>query len=310
MKRSFALVLALVLCIGLAAGCKNKQAAASTGTSAPGTTQTAGNLTVLVPQGWNLVSDAQQPNQVYICKGGSDLNKNAYVKLTLNSALPAEGICTDVQTLEARTYGSLSWSGFSGTKPAGNAIYMVSDTGILATIWYTQETGALSLEDQSVQAILGGVSGTTSSAQESVEPPIAETASIAGDWSGTLEFMDCSDGYEEKNGLTCQTIARFLADGDGNTTPYIGLAPEGGTISGLTFPVVDEEMSSTLSGFWEGIPFSSCNIILDNGQLILQISIQADTGNALLCFTFKSLTDGSFETLATQLGCTGYPTAG
>ena len=308
MKRILAITLALVLCLAMLAGCnKNQQAAAAP--AATGTTQTVGALTVFVPNGWNLVTEEAQEDQVYIVKGGTDLNTCPYVKLALGSALPAENLCTNVQLLEARNYGSLSWSGFSGIKSGGHVIYLVAETqgtNLLATLWCT--ASALSLEDQAVQQLLGGISVTAPTQPESTEPPATEApTSVVGDWTGEVEFVDCSGELESKNGSVYQAIARVLVDESGNMTPYIGLAPEAGSITGLSAPVFSDEMSTSLSGDWNGIPFEGCQLHLEGGKLQTQISINAENKYGTLVFSFTPLTDGSFDALASQLGCTGYP---
>lgn len=307
MKRNIAWLLIFVLCLFSFAGCKNQQADPTANT---GANQTVGNLTVFIPAGWNLVADESNPNQVYLCKGGTDLTKSAYVKLTGNSALPAEGTCTDVQTLEARTYGSLSWSGFSGNKSSGSVIYLLSqadNSRILATLWYTQESGPITLDDQDVQAILKSVSYAAAPAPSEPEPVPAEPTSIAGDWSGNIEFMDCSGDFESYNGVVYSCIARILVDENGNVTPYIGIAQEGGTITGFSSTPMADEMAPALSGTWNGIAFSNVSMELDGSTLCIALSISEENGNALLLLIMNQLTDGSFETLATQLGCTGYP---
>ena len=305
MKRIIAITLALMLCLAVLAGCnKNQQAAGPAGT-----TQTVGSLTVFVPNGWNLVTDETRDNQVHIVKGGTDPSTCPYVKLTSGGVLPSENLCSDVQTLETRNYGSLSWSGFSGIKPNGNVIYLVTKTNsgsILATLWYTQSP--LSLEDAAVRAILGGISVAAPAEPEPApsEPDSADTpASVTGDWSGQLEIMDCTGDFESKGGVTCKAIARILTDENGNMTPFIGLAEEGGTITNLTATSATEDMGAQISGQWSGHDFGDASFAIVEGKLSIQISIYTENGDALLQMTMSPTSD--FEAQAEQLGCTGYP---
>lgn len=287
MKRYIAGFLALVLCLFSFAGCKSKQPAAPAANAA--TTQTAGNLTVQVPAGWNLIADETSPDQVYLCKGGTNLNKNAYIKLTGNGALPAEGTCTDVQPLEARTYGSLSWSGFSGTKPAGSAIYLLTQTestNILATVWCYPESDTITLEDGDVQAILAGVSYTapTVSTPEDPEPIPTEPTSMVGDWSGKMEVMDAMGDLESENGAVYACIARIPTE---DALPCI---------------VVDQagEITADSSGSWKGCSITDISMEAYNGQLSINIAVSSESSGALLVMTLSPLNDNSFDTLAAQ----------
>lgn len=175
MKRIIALCLVVIFCLALTVGCKKKSAAtaptAPTGPTIPGQSQTSGNWTVFVPEGWTLVANENNPEQIYLCKGGTDLNTTPYIKLTKNSTLPAEGTCTNVQPIDAQTYGDLSWSGFSGQRNDHPVIYLVAGD-ILATLWY--QDAALSLEDTAVQTLLGSVTFATEADTEP-EPPTSDS---------------------------------------------------------------------------------------------------------------------------------------
>lgn len=309
MKKVFALCLVVILCLALTVGCKKKAApTAPTAPAVPGTTQTSGSLTVFVPESWTLVADPVRKDQIYLCKGGSDLNTVPYIKLTLGGALPSESICNDVQSIPSATYGALVWSGFSGTKSGSQVTYLIThreEGNILATLWNYQ--GQFSLEDLSVQAILGGVTSTAPQAEPETPLPTDPAISIAGDWSGTMSLTDYSGEFEEKGGASYKAIARILIDENGNMTPYIGLAKEGGEIKDLTCTPATEEMGAQVTGTWNGVPFDHVDFMIEGGKLSIQIPLYSGDGSALMVMTMDPLTDGSFETLAAELGCTGYP---
>lgn len=307
MKRTISICLSLLLSLALLAGCKKDAAttAPTTVAGVPGASQTAGRLTVFVPEGWTLVPDELKEDQVYVSRNGSDVSTSTYVKLTLDSALPPENLCTNVQTIAPQTYGTLTWSGFSGAKTNGEVIYLTTTTNgsnLLATLWYTEGAEPLTLEDPVVQAILGNITITEKAAP--AEPEAPETLSVAGDWSGTMEIISASGDLAEKEGLTCKAIARILVNGN-NMTPYIGLAEEGGSITNLVHTPATENAGANTSGVWNGIPFDNAEIVVDGDRLSIQISAVTETGSAFLQMSMEPATD--FETQAEQLGCTGYP---
>jgi len=307
MKRIIAIFLTLILGLTLLAGCSEDTAAttAPTGPSVPGTSQTFGRLTVFVPEGWTPVFAEDQADQLYLCKGGSDINTTPYIKITLDGALPSKQLCTNVETVEAQVYGNLTWDGFSGAKTNGNATYLTTNLeggSLLATLWSNKDAEHLSLEDTAIQAILGNIS--VAAASEPAEPEVPETRSVAGDWSGTMEIIAASGDLAEKDGLTCKAIARILTSGD-NMTPYIGLAEEGGTITNMVHTPATEGTGAQTTGTWNGIPFDNAEIAIDGDRLSVQIPIFTETGSALLQMSLFPATD--FEAQATELGCTGYP---
>ena len=180
MRRFLALLLipVLLLCVG----CKKNQPQATEPTL-PGAVQTAGNITVFVPEGWEIVPDDE--NLVRILKG--DSFSGSYVKLHLHpnsqAALPAEGTCENVQVLEAQTFGAMTWTGFSGTKTTGTGVgtvtYLITQVeghNFLATIWYDEGSQPISIQDADVQAILGNLSASVAEEEPAATDPTGETA--------------------------------------------------------------------------------------------------------------------------------------
>jgi hypothetical protein len=178
MKKLFALALALLLCFSLAACDESGES------KVPGTSQTAGDMTVFVPDGWTLVTDETAPGVARLHKG--DATSKSYVKITFypdtDAALPAQNLCQNVQELEAAAYGEITWCGFSGTKDTGagtcNVIYLVTQQeghNFLATIWYEPDSPVLSQEDAEVKAILAGVSSDYVAPEPETVPNSPET---------------------------------------------------------------------------------------------------------------------------------------
>ena len=300
MKKIIALILVGMLCL---AGCQQQQPPAEAST---GTTQTSGNLTVFVPNGWTLVPDETNADQAYLCKGGSDLNTTPYIKLTLGSALPSEALCTHVQTLEPQTYGQLTWNGFSGIRSDHRVIYLVTKTdsgSILATLWYNDDQ--MSLEGEAVQAILASVSGTaTNQPEPAPEIPEAAPTSVIGDWAGQLELYDCSGDFGNQNGTAYTCIARFQEAESGSMAVYIGLPADCAPFTNLTVFPGGEEVPTTLSGTWQGASFEQIVLELNQNTLRTGFAITTENGNASVKLVLTPTTD--FEAKAAQLGYTDF----
>jgi len=230
------------------------------------------------------------------------------VKLSLGGALPSKTLCTHVQDLEPQTCGQLTWNGFSGIRSEHRVIYLVTYTGsgsILATLWYNDTQ--LSLEEEAVRSILGGVSGTAADQQQSpVTDAVTETVvDPTGDWAGQVKFYDCSGDLEGCNGTTYTCIARFRKASDGSLTPYIGLPADCAPFTDLSVVPGGEGMAATLSGAWQDLPFEQATLELDQDTLETTVFVSTENGSAHIRLSLTATTE--FEAKAAQLGCTGYP---
>ena len=175
MKRILALMAICAICIGLLAGCGDK---------VPGNTQTSGTLTVFVPEGWTLVGEENDPSQAYLYKGES--GSTTYIKVRhyapgLPASLPNEGICQDVQPVEAQAFNGLTFSGFAGTKATGTGTGYVTylctqdaPVNFFVTLWCEDETQILDLEDAQVRAILNSLA-TAVTVEDTTQPVQEET---------------------------------------------------------------------------------------------------------------------------------------
>lgn len=175
MKRTIAIILAVMMCAALLAGCGSGNGGSK---EVKGETYDAGEMNALVPTGWKAfpVEDVfadeagkTVPDKLNICKGGKenlDLLDHPYVGIAyFGPDTELMKLSTDyynnVVELEPLKIGDATWNGFSadndGTK------FTVVWTGepdgdqFQATIWTDTENGTISVNDADVQAILASV---------------------------------------------------------------------------------------------------------------------------------------------------------
>lgn len=183
MKKVLVLMLALVLCLSVFAGCggNNAPAANDGGNDAPaaptGETFDAGNVSAFVPTGWkafpvnDIWSDeenAKDPDCIQIIKGGEsefDMFTKPYLQIDFYGAdtelmTPDSTWYDDVVELEAFTAGSLTWNGFTATSfdlPVAIFWAVDGDNEYQVSVWYETEEGKIGLTDADFLAILEGV---------------------------------------------------------------------------------------------------------------------------------------------------------
>lgn len=316
MKRIVALSLVLMLGLSLLAGCKKKQESApGSDTAAVGAVQTCGTMDVYVPAGWTLVN---QDMSAYLCLGSGDPANESYINLQHFApgafvSAPLKEHYTDVQELEAMTFGDHSWSGFSGSRNGIRAIVLTTSSDVdnfMAVVSFTESSGVLSLEDPDVQSILSGVTanGKTVETEAAPSQPAGVAPSgVIGDWSGTVTFTDCSGDFETMNNATYDCVARFTMEENNILLPYVGLDEDAGFLMlDATAPIENSEATLSPTGSWNDVSFNESTSTLENGTLTLHIPISSETGELLMQITLKPLTDNSFAAKAEALGCIGY----
>jgi len=197
MKKIFALILALVMCASVLAGCGSKPSDNTTTTPDSGTQQDtqgstdvsgemydAGNVQALVPDGWKAFAsldvfsdepDATDPNVVSICKGGEtdlDLFSKPYIRFDFYG--PDKEMMMDmdsykefyenVKDIDPITTGDHTWTGFEATSSDVPLTILWAEEGeyqYQASIFTEASSGSISLSDSDVQAILASVAPST-----------------------------------------------------------------------------------------------------------------------------------------------------
>ena len=188
MKKLIALLLALsmVLCFAACGGNENneqKNDGQNAGNKEPaaeftGETYDAGNVSVLVPDGWKAfpVSDmwsdeesATDPDQVNVVKGGEtdfDLLTKPYIQIVHyepgGMVTPSKEYYENAADVESITAGGLTWEGFSGEGLLGDTLIVMWTTNadghqFQLNIFNKTDAAEFALTDADVLAILGSI---------------------------------------------------------------------------------------------------------------------------------------------------------
>lgn len=174
-KKVMALLLALVLCTAMLAGCGgDKGEAPKTVDEVKGETYDTGNISALVPNGWKAfpVSDLfdsydgeYDPTALQICKGGEndfDLFTKPYVQINYypdNTMYVSSDWYDDVVDLDPMQIGGYTWNGFTCNNmdyPTA-VLYTDGDVQIQITMILENDGGKIALEDVDVQAIIASI---------------------------------------------------------------------------------------------------------------------------------------------------------
>lgn len=188
MKKLIALLLALsmVVCFAACGGNENneqKNDGQNAGNNEPaaeitGETYDAGNVSVLVPDGWKAfpVSDmwsdeenATDPDQVNVVKGGEtdfDLLTKPYIQIVHyepgSMITPSKEYYENAADVESITAGGLTWEGFSGEGLLGDTLIVMWTTNadghqFQLNIFNKTDAAEFALTDADVLAILGSI---------------------------------------------------------------------------------------------------------------------------------------------------------
>ena len=188
MKKLIALLLALsmVVCFAACGGNENneqKNDGQNAGNKEPaaeitGETYDAGNVSVLVPDGWKAfpVSDmwsdeenATDPDQVNVVKGGEtdfDLLTKPYIQIVHyepgSMITPSKEYYENAADVESITAGGLTWEGFSGEGLLGDTLIVMWTTNadghqFQLNIFNKTDAAEFALTDADVLAILGSI---------------------------------------------------------------------------------------------------------------------------------------------------------
>lgn len=251
MKKIFALVLALILCTGMLAGCGggDKPSASSSKPDSPapdvpdvpGKIYSTGTVQALVPQGWaafpqkDVLSDepgAIDADVINICKGGQsedDLLSKPFVRIDYYG--PGEEMSGGLKDWYSQTEdlaplqcGPYTWEGFTTTDYDLMAVLCAEDGEhqYQASVYLEVDGQSISLEDEDVQAILASVApaGSTPAGNAGASGgPASETAGEygwwAGDWYGWWAIRNGTGIYQDLSdkGLVWDTFAEIQTNG-------------------------------------------------------------------------------------------------
>lgn len=183
MKKVLAMGLAVVMSFAVLAGCGGTENGAS-GESADvvkGEVYDAGNVSVLVPEGWMAIpvddiwsedEEATDPDQIQVCKDAEsdiDILLKPYVHVvyydeSTDMMQPSSDWYDDVEELEPITAGDKTWEGFKASSIGlPFATLWTGEAGgdqFQATIWLETDELSISLDDADVMAILESIQPT------------------------------------------------------------------------------------------------------------------------------------------------------
>ena len=262
MKKWIAWLLVLLLAVSLLAGCGKKepslqdslqQAADSQNEEMPeenkpgGELYDAGNVTVLVPEGWKAFPEADvfaeeegavNPNVLNVSKGGEsefDLFAKPYVRINyygpdIKMGTPDASWYEDVTEIDPFTAGDHTWQGFSCTSMGTPLIIFWCIEGKIeyqASITVGSGKDALTATDADVLAILASVAPSNAADLTQDEPtgtdapPVEEEPEMAesfwdGDWYGWWCIRDATGEYETFNSIAWDLYAEIQDYGDGS----------------------------------------------------------------------------------------------
>lgn len=143
-----------------------------------GETYNAGNVSVLVPDGWKAFSvtdmwseeeNATNPDQVNIVKGGKtdlDLLSKPYIQVIHyepgSMITPSKEFYQSANDVESITTGSLTWEGFSATGLLDSSMIIMWTTNadghqFQINVYDKTNDGTITMKDADVQAILASI---------------------------------------------------------------------------------------------------------------------------------------------------------
>lgn len=213
--------------------------------SAAGELYDAGNVTVLIPEGWKAFPDldvfaeeegAMDPDILNVSKGGQtdlDLLTKPYVRINyfgpdILMMKPDSSWYDNVSDIEPFTTGEHQWFGFS-CESLGTPLTILwceeGDVQYQATLTLGSGAEAISHEDADVQAILASVTpsapGAASTDAEPEQEPESESL-WAGQWYGWWCIRYASGQYEQMNDIAWDLCAEIedYEDGTGYITMW------------------------------------------------------------------------------------------
>jgi len=202
----------------------------------------AGNITVLVPEGWKAFPDldvfseeegATNPDVLNVSKGGQsdmDLFTKPYVRIAYSGPSvqmlePDADWYEDVEELDPIITGEHEWSGFSCKSMGVPLTILWCEEGSIqyqATLSLGSDGDTISHQDADVQAILASVqpSDGASAADVNTAPaapkPVKEDSFWNGQWYGWWCVKYASGNYETFDGIAWDLYAVIEDYGDGS----------------------------------------------------------------------------------------------
>ena len=199
----------------------------------------AGNVTVLVPEGWKAFPDldvfsdeegATNPDVLNVSKGGEsefDLFTKPYVRInysgpSVQMMAPDSSWYEKVVEIDPFTTGDHEWSGFSCESMGTPLTILFCEEGSIqyqASITLGSGAEAIAHTDADVQAILASVMPSDPNADSPNEPVAPEAAPTGsfwdGDWYGWWCIQDGTGDYEIFNNIAWDLYAQIEDYGDG-----------------------------------------------------------------------------------------------
>ena len=177
MKKVFALIISLFLCIAMINGCGKNAAADS---FAVEEIYDAGEFKVTVPKGWRTIAITDpfaegcpvKTDCIFLRKGGeSDRNafEKPYIRIEYSKTEPQisnQELFRNIEKLEPFKLGDLTWNGYTadeyhGKAQIGRFADICAECGehsFKAFVWFESGGDSIKLSDADVQMILAGLS--------------------------------------------------------------------------------------------------------------------------------------------------------
>lgn len=246
MKKVLALLMALILCVAIFAGCNGVKSPEGTGnpgghqsdsTGKPevaGKTYDTGEFRALVPEGWAAfpISDvfaeesgAVDPSCFLIIKGGNsdlDVFSKPYVRLDYygpdtQMMKPSSEWYENVKELAPMQLGDHVWSGFTGEDGYGKMAVLWTEKGDIqyqATVWLEVGNEKITLEDKDLLTILASAEPSDGSAVSGGETATGSYEWWEGSWYGWWCIKNGTGIYEPASDIAWDAYAEIEVRSD------------------------------------------------------------------------------------------------
>lgn len=178
MRKIFVLLMAMLMCVGILAGCGSDNGSSE---KVKGEMYDAGEVSALVPEGWlgcGVVDafaevpegedPAMLPDRIQIIKDGqypSDVFSKPFVDIQyygpdIEMVKPSKDFYEDVKDLDPFTAGDYEWTGFTGVSYGDSLAILWAEDGddqYQVVIWLEKEDVSISPDDAEVRAILASI---------------------------------------------------------------------------------------------------------------------------------------------------------
>ena len=301
MKKWMMILLSLVLCLSLFAGCSNTGTPGGEGGGeVPGEYYDAGNVSAFIPKGWTAfpVADvfaddgANDPDAVTICKDGKDdfdLLTKPFVRIDFygpDSIMqePDPTWYSDTEVLKPMKLGDHTWNGFTAVESDKKLAVLWTDVEgdvqYQASVWLDASEGSITLEDADVRAILEKVKPSDGSSGTNPDGPDADPDAGNGDadalswwegeWYGWWCITDAKGQFEPADNYAWDAYAVISADYSDDTAALTLWDTE----MSKDEPLMDVSLYLSKEGGEHGVAYSAEGDLFTMGRWIPEYDVE------------------------------------